>query len=61
MTIDQAWSHAITWLRRAILIALLALISVWLLARFGVRLPVATPDHVSMAYVAGAFWLVSKA
>ena len=57
MTIDQAVNNAITWLRRAVLAVLLAMLAIILLRNFGVRLPISTPGHIELAYLAGAYWL----
>jgi hypothetical protein len=57
MNPEQAFSHIVMWVRRVVLVGLLLLITAWLAARFGVRLPMSTPDHVALAYVAGAYWL----
>lgn len=57
MTIDTAVAQAIKYGRQAILVALLVLLAAVILQRFGVRLPISTPDHVTLAYLAGAYWL----
>jgi len=57
MTIDQAVNQAISWLRKAVLVILLASLAVILLKTFGVSLPIRTLGHVELAYLAGSYWL----
>jgi hypothetical protein len=42
-------------------LALLVAIATAALKMFGVRLPVAAPGAQELAYLAGAFWLISRA
>lgn len=56
--LDAVATRLITWLRRAVLIAILVLLSVALLKAFGVKLPLpARIGHVELAYLAGVYWL----
>lgn len=57
MTIDTAVAHAIKYGRQIILVALLVLLAAVILQRFGVRLPISTPGHIELAYLAGVYWL----
>ena len=43
--------------RRCILVTLLALLAATILRHFGVSLPLRSPDHVTLAYLAGIYWL----
>ena len=57
MTIDQAVNQAISWLRRVVLFVILACLAVTLIKIFGVSIPIRSPGHVELAYLAGAYWL----
>lgn len=57
MTIDKAIQLAIKYGRQAILLALLVLIGTVILRQFGVSLPLKSPDPITLAYMAGAYWL----
>lgn len=60
MSIDQAYSLAMTWISRIINTGL-ALIILAIVARyFGARLPIPTPSPTELAYLAGAWWLSRK-
>ncbi len=62
MTIDAVYAEAVKWLVRVIALALMVVVAVKVLNLFGVRLPISLPiDYVSMAYLAGTWWLVRKA
>lgn len=61
MTVDQAFSQAMSWIHRLIGLAILALIAAMLLRYFGVALPIKAPGHIEMAYIAGAYWLAKGA
>lgn len=60
MTLDQAWTHTRTWLVRIVSVVILALIAISILRHFGVSLPIRPMGHVELAYLAGAFWLVTR-
>jgi len=53
-------AQATALLRTIVGLALLIAVATAALKMFGVRLPVATPGAQELAYLAGAFWLVSR-
>lgn len=60
MTAQAIASQVTAWLRTAIALMLLVSLAATLLRSFGISLPIRSPDHVTLAYLAGAYWL-SKA
>ena len=61
MTVKKAAGIAVVVAFGVISAALYALIAIWVLARFGVRIPLGSVDHVALAYIPGAYWLARKA
>lgn len=57
MTVDQAASLTITWLRRAVLVVLLISLAVIILRQYGVTLAIRPFDPITLAYLAGTYWL----
>ena len=57
MTADKALGVTVKYLRLAILVALLASLAIIILKQVGVILPIRAFDHVTLAYLAGCYWL----
>lgn len=57
MTVDRLLAQIIKYGRQGILIALLFVLAVAILAKLGISLPIRTVDHITLAYLAGAYWL----
>jgi hypothetical protein len=57
VTVDRLLAQIIKYGRQGILIALLFLLAIAILAKFGDFLPIRTVDHITLAYLAGAYWL----
>lgn len=60
MQAKRAVDLAISWLRTATLVFLLVMLGAALLKLVGVTLPLRTVGHVELAYLAGAYWLLTK-
>lgn len=58
MTPAAAISTAMAWLRTAVALLILLSITVILAKAFGFVIPLRTPGHIELAYLAGAYWLV---
>jgi len=57
VTVDRLLAQIIKYGRQGILIALLFVLAVAILAKLGISLPIRTVDHITLAYLAGAYWL----
>jgi hypothetical protein len=57
VTVDRLLAQIIKYGRQGILIALLFLLAVAILVKLGISLPIRTVDHITLAYLAGAYWL----
>ena len=57
MTVDRLIAQIVKYGRQGILIALLLLLALAIVKFFGISLPIRTPDHITLAYLAGAYWL----
>jgi uncharacterized membrane protein len=58
VTIDSLVAQAIKHMKQGILVALLFVLAVTILKIFGVTIPVRTPGHIELAYLAGSYWLI---
>lgn len=57
MTAQQVIAQIIAWLRTAIALLILASIAAELVRVLGVQIPLRSPGHIELAYLAGAYWL----
>jgi len=58
VTLDSLVAQATKYLKQGIVIALLFVLAVTILKIFGVTVPIRTPGHIELAYLAGAYWLI---
>ena len=54
---DTIVSLAIKWSRIVVHVSILVALLAILLKMFGIDLTLRTPNHVALAYIAGAYWL----
>jgi hypothetical protein len=57
LTAQQIASQVISWLRTAVALLILASIAAELARVLGIQIPLRSPGHIELAYLAGAYWL----
>jgi len=57
VTVDSLIQKVTKYLRQGVLIALLFCVGIVVIKSLGLDIPIRAVDHITLAYLAGAYWL----